>query len=1012
MFKFAFRKKSKNSLIPLRQRAAAILAAACKPAIEPLEERRFFSFSPIAMLPTGVSVTSIASADFNNDGYADIVTVGSSSGRGLAMVQLNHGDGTYSPATSASTGNNPVEVETGDFDGDGNCDIVTLASYYTGALTVLKGNGDGTFQPPTPYTVATPPTSIQVSDINGDGHPDLIAGNHYFNSVSVFKNNGLGALGPKVDFVAGGSPASVGIGDFNNDGKPDILTTNQSSIGSITLQMGNGDGTFGTPQNTAVAGAPFASTIADFNGDGNTDVALANSFGANTITLLLGHGDGTFASPNVMPIGTQPLDMQQGDFNHDGLVDLIQRTGSGFSIELNNGDGTFAAAVAAPTSPGNDLVVGDFNGDGFADAALGSSAGTVSIYQNDLSGITNPANVASLTLSAPASTPAGVPVPITVSAVDDAGNPLTDYVGTVNIFSTDPAGSTISYTFTAADAGVHTFDPGISLMSVGPQSIIATAQLAGSASTTVQVLAAPASRFAVAIPVEDVQAGTPVDFTVTALDSSNNMGATYLGTVHFTSSDVLAGLPADYTFTAADAGVHTFTATVRSAGLQTITVADTVSTAVRGTSNAIAVEAAEVSTIALTGGSGSIGKFRQVHIDSEDQFGNITGPGRTLHFTSSDPNAVLPADVTLVNGDASVLVKFMTEGPQTLTVTDIADPTMTGTETITATPADVGSFSINGLPATTAGVAQTYTVSAIDVLGHAMPNYTGTVTFSSSDFQAGLPLSYTFTAADAGVHKFTATLKTAGTQSIQVTDPAFAATGSQTGISVSAAAVATITSSGPQHVIAGTPFSMFITARDAFGNLASNYTGKVKFAGTDPQAVLPTTYTFTVADAGTHAFPIVFKTATAQNSFFSVTAVDASNSAVTTTLGGIEVMNGAAAVFTLAMPSNITAGTLFIAKLSVTDAYGNKVKDYTGTVHFSNTAGLLGLPADYTFNSADAGVHSFDMTLGTTTTQTITVSDLANSILVAKATVTPKAPSGGSGGGGGGGGGGSGKKIV
>ena len=97
---------------------------------------------------------------------------------------------------------------------------------------------------------------------------------------------------------------------------------------------------------------------------------------------------------------------------------------------------------------------------------------------------------------------------------------------------------------------------------------------------------------------------------------------------------------------------------------------------------------------------------------------------------------------------------------------------MTGSETITATPADVGSFVVSGFPATTAGVAKTFTVSAFDVLGNAMPNYTGTVNFSSSDFQAGLPASYTFTAADKGVHTFTATLKTAGSQSIRVSDTA------------------------------------------------------------------------------------------------------------------------------------------------------------------------------------------------------------------------------------------------
>ncbi len=840
MFNFRFRRSAAAIRLSdqLQQRRAKALAAASKPVIEGLEERSMFSFTPGAVLPTGMAVTAMATADFNGDGLADIVTVGSVSGRGIAAVQLNHGDGTYGAAIVEPTNNNPVEVKVGDFDGDGHPDIVTLASYYTGALTELHGNGDGTFAAPTPYTVSTPPTSITVADVNGDGKPDLIAGNHYFNSVSVFKNNGLGTLGPKVDYTAGGSPASVAVGDFNNDGLADILSTNQNTPGSITLHLGNGDGTFQAARSTPASTAPFATAIADFNGDGNLDVAIANSFGANTISVMYGNGDATFKAPQVMAIGSQPLDIQKGDFNGDGKMDLVERTGSGFTVELNNGDGTFAAAVPVYAANGNDMVVADFNNDGFADVALSSSTGLVSTYTNDLGAIDNPQNVATLVISAPATSLSGNAVPVTVSAVDSSGNPITDYAGTVNIFSTDPAGSVLTYTFTAADAGTHTFTTGVSLVTVGPQSIIASASLAGSASTSVQVQAAPASRFTIGLPDEPSDAGTVMPITVTALDSSNNMGATYQGTVHFTSSDPTAILPADYTYTAADAGTHTFNVTIRTAGLQTITATDTVATGVHGTSNPVLIKPGEVSTMLVTGGSGSIGKFRQVTVDAEDSFGNKL-PGaaqRTIHFSSSDPNAVLPADVTLVNGEATVMVKFMTTGPQTLTATDMADPTMTGSETVSATAADVGSFVVTGFPATTAGTAKTFTVSAFDILGNPMANYTGTVTFGSSDWQASLPASYTFTAADKGVHTFTATLRTAGSQSIRVSEALFGSTGTQSGISVAAGTVTAISSTGPQHVVAGTPFAMVVTARDAFGNLATNFTDKVRFTATDAKA--------------------------------------------------------------------------------------------------------------------------------------------------------------------------------
>jgi hypothetical protein len=79
---------------------------------------------------------------------------------------------------------------------------------------------------------------------------------------------------------------------------------------------------------------------------------------------------------------------------------------------------------------------------------------------------------------------------------------------------------------------------------------------------------------------------------------------------------------------------------------------------------------------------------------------------------------------------------------------------------------------------------------------------------------------------------------------------------------------------------AGTPLAIAVTALDAGGNIATNYTGTVRFASSDPQAALPANYAFTSGDAGTHRFAITLKGAGTQ----SVTVSDASNSAATGTL--------------------------------------------------------------------------------------------------------------------------------
>jgi hypothetical protein len=72
-----------------------------------------------------------------------------------------------------------------------------------------------------------------------------------------------------------------------------------------------------------------------------------------------------------------------------------------------------------------------------------------------------------------------------------------------------------------------------------------------------------------------VNAGTPINFSLTAQNPDGSTNASYVGTVHFTSSDSSATLPKDYTFTSADQGIHTFSATLNSAGTDTVTATDT-----------------------------------------------------------------------------------------------------------------------------------------------------------------------------------------------------------------------------------------------------------------------------------------------------------------------------------------------------------------------------------------------------------------------------------------------------
>jgi hypothetical protein len=235
---------------------------------------------------------------------------------------------------------------------------------------------------------------------------------------------------------------------------------------------------------------------------------------------------------------------------------------------------------------------------------------------------------------------------------------------------------------------------------------------------------------------------------------------------------------------------------------------------------------------------------------------------------------------------------------------------------------------------------------------------------------------------------FTATLRTAGSQTLTATDSAVSAlTGTSGTIAVSAAAASALVVAGyASPTVAGTAHSFTVTARDAYGNVADGYRGTVAFSSSDAQAALPANYTFTAADAGTHTFSATLKTAGSQ----SLTARDTVTAAVTGGQSGILVTAAAAAYFTISAPAAVNSGSPFSITVTARDAYGNVATGYRGTVHFSSSDRRAGLPADYTFTGGDGGVHTFTVTLKTKKSQRITVTDTVTSSTTGTANVDVK----------------------
>jgi hypothetical protein len=678
---------------------------------------------------------------------------------------------------------------------------------------------------------------------------------------------------------------------------------------------------------------------------------------------------------------------------------------------LNPGGGTdtsyrgtvyFTSSDAQAALPANYTFTAADNGVHRFSATL-ETAGTQSITASDTvtstitgtqSGIlVNPASFLVNGFTSP--TTAGVSQTVTVTALNANGTTATAYTGTVHFTSSDAqAVLPADYSFTSTDAGVHSFTA--TLKTAGSQSLTATDTVTSTITGTqsgITVNAAAASRLTVTGFPSPSTAGVKGTFTVTARDPYGNTVSSYRGTVKFSSSDTKAVLPANYTFVAADNGVHTFTngATLKSAGTRAITATDTVTSSLSGSQSGIVVNAAATSQFAVSGfpspsTAGTAGTFT---VTADDAYGNkTTGYKGTVKFTSSDAQAVLPTNYSFTSTDAGVHTftngaTLKTAGSQTIVASDTVTSTITGKQTVSVNAAAAASLKVSGYPSpTTAGTSHTFKVVAEDAYGNTATSYTGTVTFSSSDAKAVLPANYTFVSGDHGVHTFSATFKTAGTQSITATDTKTGSiTGTQSGITVNPAAASTLAVTGfPSPTTAGVSHSFTVTALDPYGNIATGYTGTVHFTSSDGKAGLPANYTFTTGsgkDNGVHTFSATLKTAGTP----SITATDTKTGSITGTQSGITVNPAGATHLSISAPTSVKQGQAFTFTVTMLDAFGNVATGYTGTVHFTSSDGMALLPANYTFTSADAGVHTFTTTLNTAGSQSLTATDTVNSTI-------------------------------
>jgi hypothetical protein len=331
-------------------------------------------FGPAKRISTTGNPQVVKSADFNSDGYDDIV-YSALSGNQIAVALFNPGTGNFDEAQVVSTAfPYAVSLFPADLDGDNFVDFLTV-SQLNHKVAWFKNDGTGNFTlQPLISSTAQGAISVIATDIDGDGDNDVVAAAKDDNMILWYENtdgNGNFSDG-NIITDEGEFPVVIISADIDNDNDPDIVAGKLAG-NKVVWYANYGSGSFGEEQ-VITTEISFISALfaADINGDDFIDIVSA-SRNDSKIAWYENTGGGTFSAQQIVS-GEMPLafDVVAADFDLDNDMDLVASAMGGNEIRVFNNEDGMGAFVPANLisnvceSP-KGLATGDFDDDGDMD---------------------------------------------------------------------------------------------------------------------------------------------------------------------------------------------------------------------------------------------------------------------------------------------------------------------------------------------------------------------------------------------------------------------------------------------------------------------------------------------------------------------------------------------------------------------------------------------------------------------------------------------------------------------
>jgi len=308
----------------------------------------------------GVRGAAPAWGDFDNDGDLDVLLTGTINANDhLSKIYRNDGNNTFVDLNAGLRGVSFGSAEWGDYDNDGDLDVLLMGNSGPRATLVYRNDGAAGFTEINTGMIAANAGSASWGDYDRDGDLDvLLAGFDGANRIAnLYRNDGEAAGFTLIDegFVDV-MRSSVAWGDYDNDGNLDVILLGQMSSGLATRlyrNRGPAENFQFTEVNTLLPGIRFGSVDwGDYDNDGLLDLLVTGSivvFGFDNITRVYRNlGNNSFVDLNA---GLEPVSDGRaawGDYDDDGDLDILL-TGEGNGKIYRNNTTTTNTRPSAPT---------------------------------------------------------------------------------------------------------------------------------------------------------------------------------------------------------------------------------------------------------------------------------------------------------------------------------------------------------------------------------------------------------------------------------------------------------------------------------------------------------------------------------------------------------------------------------------------------------------------------------------------------------------------------------------